>query len=141
VRLIAGRDLVPSIYGTFLATKYTRSLLVAYSFALIFSDPPDIIVQLIVAETTKRSTPKEKCRLNPEWDEKHIFQIKNPYEQFLNVEVKDKNHDQIYGVLSLPLADLYEYVERITWHKLKALDGAETRCELLLGLTLGPNFQ
>jgi hypothetical protein len=99
-------------------------------------------VQFELESVIKKSTVKERCRFDPEWDEKYLMIVRNPYEQFLTVTVRDKaSPDVTYGSVTLPLAELNDFVEWLNWHSLKYADGTPARGKLLLGVTIGPNFQ
>jgi hypothetical protein len=120
VRIIAGREMLVSLY-----------------------EPPDLYVQVSLGSSNvRKSAVREKCRFNPEWEDRFVLPVKNPYEEVLNVEVKEKNSDVVLGSTTIPLDDLYDYVERNGWFKLKpeSLASAGLEPELFIGLMIAPTL-
>lgn len=76
--------------------------------------------------------------MDPQWDEKFLMVVKNPYEQTLQIEVRDKSNDECLGLVQIPLADFYDYVENVSWRQLQVNN--QNRGELLVGITIGPSF-
>jgi hypothetical protein len=64
--------------------------------------------------------------------------VKNPYEQSLQIEVRDKSNDECLGLVQISLNDFYDYVENVGWRQLTVNN--QNRGELLVGITLGPSF-
>lgn len=119
VRVIAGRDLIQSLY-----------------------EPPDLYVQVSLGTSNSRkSAIRDKCRFNPEWEDKFVLAVKNPYEDILNVEVKDNASDHVLAQTSIPLDDLYDHVEKLGWLKLNSqMANSYLEPELLLGLMVAPTL-
>jgi len=114
VRLLAGKDLLPCIYS--LANLY---------------------VEFSVGTYLKRSSVKKDCRFNPEWEETFLIDVEDPVRQTLNVKVKDGKTNTILGSVDVSLINLYDYVEKVKWHKLQS---SSSHGEILIGLTVGPSF-
>lgn len=119
VRVIAGRDLVQSLY-----------------------EPPDLYVQVSLGATNPRkSAIRDKCRFNPDWEDKFVLSVKNPYEDILNVEVKDNSGDTVLAQTSIPLDELYDHVEKLGWFKLNSqMANGQLEPEILLGLMVAPTL-
>lgn len=120
VRVIAGRDLVQTLY-----------------------EPPDLYVQVSLGAgaNPRKSAIRDKCRFNPDWDDKFVLSVKNPYEDILNVEVKDNSGDSVLALTSIPLDDLYDHVEKLGWFKLNSqMANGQLEPELLLGLMVAPTL-
>lgn len=120
VRVIAGRDLVQTLY-----------------------EPPDLYVQVSLGAgtNTRKSAIRDKCRFNPDWEDKFVLSVKNPYEDVLNVEVKDNSGDSVLAQTSIPLDDLYDHVEKLGWFKLTSqMANGQLEPELLLGLMVAPTL-
>jgi hypothetical protein len=119
VRILAGRDLVQSLY-----------------------EPPDLYVQVSLGTThSHKSAVREKCRFNPEWEDRFVLPVKNPYEDVLTVEVKERAGDVLLGTATLPLDELYDHVEKLGWWPLKSEMANNTlEPELLIGLMVAPTL-
>lgn len=122
VRIMAGRDVIISLY-----------------------EPPDLYVQVAllhgsVVSNMRRGSVKEKCRFNPEWEDRFVLPVKNPFEEILSLEVKEKNSDSLIGSTSIPLDDLYDHVEKQGWFRLKSDLPSHLEPEIFLSLMVAPNL-
>lgn len=120
VRVIAGRDVIQSLY-----------------------DPPDLFVQVSLSSSSnpRKSAVRDKCRFNPDWEDKFVLPVKNPYEDTLSVEVKEVNGDTILAQTSIALDDLYDHVEKLGWFKLSSnMANQSLQPEVLLGLMVAPTL-
>lgn len=119
VRVLAGRDLIQSLY-----------------------EPPDLFVQVSLGPSNSfKTNVREKCRFNPEWEDRFVLNVKNPYEELLTIEAKERNGDCLLGSTTIALDDLYDHVEKLGWFKLKSEMANNTlEPEILLGLMVAPTL-
>jgi len=118
VRIVAARDLIQNLY-----------------------EPPDLYVQISLGSTAvRKSAVREKCRFNPEWEDRFVLPLKNPFEEVLTIEVKDRSSGDItLGSTTIAMDDLYDYVEKLGWFKLKSeMSNSSLEPEVFLGLMVGP---
>lgn len=118
VRVFAGRDFVTSLY-----------------------EPPDLYVVVSLGNTVRKSAVREKVRFCPEWEDKFVMTVKNPYEETVKIEVRERNNDTLLGHTTIPLDNLYDYVEKTGWFRLTSqLSSPTLEPEIFLGLMVAPTL-
>jgi hypothetical protein len=95
------------------------------------SSDPYVVVQV---GKQKHKTKVKKKNLNPVWDELFTFNINNPYQETLCMEVRDYDFlskDDPMGHIYVPLANLFRGKELDCWFNLAGSSRGKIRVSLL----------
>lgn len=124
-----------------LQTKLQVEVTTARDVIPCIFDPPDLYITMSIGGQIKKTPILNKCQFSPNWNEKFLFDLRNQYIENLFIEVKDSRGEKLLASTTVPLADLFENVEKKNWIELRKAIKDLQHPELLLGLTLGESLK